>query len=107
MTHGLGVKNVYLRRDQFRLSDDPSFCLRLAQSLVSGKIQNQRTMLQRNHIEPPRLAINQMKCMQEDARSAKGLEQLLGIEGNAARIYFEHFAGMIKTEDEPFSDTGQ
>ena len=105
VTHGLGVKNVYLRRDQFRLSDDPSFCLRLAQSLVSGKIQNQRTMLQRNHIEPPRLAINQMKCMQEDARSAKGLEQLLGIEGNAARIYFEHFAGMIKTEDEPFSGT--
>jgi len=105
VTHGLGVRNVYLRRDQFRLADDPAFCLRLASSLVSGKIRNQRTMLQRNHVEPPRAALNQMKCMQEDAEKADALDQLLGIEGNAARVYFQNFAGMIKTEEEPFSGT--
>ncbi len=105
VTHGLGVRNVYLRRDQFRLAEDPSFCLRLARSLVSGKIRNQRTMLQRNHIEPPRVALNQMKCMQEDAEKAKALDQLLGIEGNAARVYFQNFAGMIKADEEPFGGT--
>jgi hypothetical protein len=26
VTHGLGVRNIYLRRDQFRLADVPSFC---------------------------------------------------------------------------------
>ena len=102
VTHGLGVKNIFLRREQFRLADIPSFALRFARALVAGKIRNCRTMLQRNHVEPPRRALALMKCMQEDAESAESMEQLLGIEGNAARIYFEHFGGMIKVgRDEP------
>ncbi len=96
VTHGLGVKNIFLRREQFRLADVPSFALRFARALVAGKIRNCRTMLQRNHVEPPRRALALMKCMQEDAESAESMDQLLGIEGNAARIYFEHFGGMIK-----------
>lgn len=95
-THGLGVKNIFLRREQFRWADIPSFCLRLARSLVSGKIRNQRTLLQRNHVEPPPTPLALMKCLQEDAERAESLEQLLGIEGNAARIYFENFPGMLK-----------
>lgn len=96
VTQGLGVKNIYLRREQFRLADVPGFCLRLARALVAGKIRNQRTLLQRNHVEPPARALALMKCLQQDAQSAESLAQLLGIEGNAARIYFENFAGMIK-----------
>jgi len=38
--------------------------------------------------------------MAEQAERAQSLEELLGIEGNAARIYFGDFAGMIKTEDD-------
>jgi len=98
VTQGLSVKNIFLRRDQFRLADVPSFCLRLARALVTGKIRNQRTMLQRNHVEPPAVAIAQMKSMYEDAERAESLDQLLGIEGNAARIYFQNFADMIKVK---------
>lgn len=98
VTHGLGVRNIYLRRDQFRLADVPSFCLRLARALVSGKIRNQRTMLQRNHVEPPAHPIALLKCMQQDSERASSIEELLGIEGFAAKIYFENFAGMIKAE---------
>jgi len=100
VTHGLGVKNIYLRREQFRLADVPGFCLRLARALVAGKIRNQRTMLQRNHVEPPRTALTFLKNMQQDAEQATATDELLGIEGNAARVYFQHFAGMIKL-DEP------
>lgn len=100
VTHGLGVKNIYLRREQFRLADVPAFCLRLARALVAGKIRNQRTMLQRNHVEPPPAALAQMKCMAEDAERAEAFDQLLGIEGNAARVYFANFAGMIKLDGE-------
>jgi len=100
VTHGLGVKNIYLRREQFRLADMPRFCLRLARALVAGKIRNQRTMLQRNHVEPPAGALAFLKNMQQDAERAAALDELLGIEGSAARVYFEHFAGMIKL-DEP------
>ena len=99
-TQSMGLKNVFLRRDQFRLADVPTFCLRLARALVAGKIRNQRTMLQRNHIEPPKRAIDLLKCYYEDAEHAEALDQLLGIEGNAARLYFENFAGMIKIGDD-------
>jgi len=99
VTQGLGVKNIYLRREQFRLADVPAFCLRLARALVAGKIRNQRTMLQRNHVEPPPGALVHMKCMLDDAERAETMEELLGIEGNAARVYFENFSGMIKLDD--------
>lgn len=103
VTQGLGVKNIFLRREQFRLADVPAFCLRVARALVAGKIRNQRTMLQRNHVEPPRGALVQMKCMQQDSERAESMEQLLGIEGNAARVYFENFSGLIKVGD-PLTD---
>jgi CRISPR-associated protein Cas1 len=41
-----------------------------------------------------------MRQMAEQAERAQSLEELLGIEGNAARIYFGEFAGMIKTEED-------
>lgn len=96
VTQALGVKNIFLRREQFRLADVPAVCLRLARELVVGKIRNQRTMLQRNHVEPPPQVLAMLKFLCEEAERAPALEQLLGIEGNAARVYFENFAGMIK-----------
>jgi CRISPR-associated protein Cas1 len=99
LTTGLGLKNIFLRREQFRKADDPEFCIKLARALVAGKIRNQRTLLQRNHIEPPAGALARLKCFVEDAEHAKTLETLLGIEGNAARIYFENFSGMIKADE--------
>jgi CRISPR-associated protein Cas1 len=57
-------------------------------------------MLQRNHIEPPRRELREMKRLANWAESAVSLPELLGIEGAAARIYFGHFAGMIKPKDD-------
>lgn len=96
ITQGLGVKNIFLRREQFRLADVPGFCLRLARALVAGKIANQRTLLQRNHVEPPPGVLAHMKCLQQDTERAEALDVLLGLEGNAARLYFENFPGMLK-----------
>lgn len=104
LTQGLGVKNISMRREQFRLSDVPGFCLRLARSLVAGKIRNQRTLLQRNHIEPPPGALAMLKALCDQADHAENQQELLGIEGNAARVYFENFAGMLKLNDESHGD---
>lgn len=98
ITGGMNTKNVFLRKRQFRLADEEWFCLRLARKLVAGKIRNQRTMLLRNHIEPESRTLAEMKWMMERADAAKSLEELLGMEGNAARAYFQAFAGMIKAE---------
>ena len=96
MTHGLGVRNVELRLRQFHQAANPATCLRVARALIAGKIRNQRTLLQRNHVEPPANALALMKQFAADAERAESLESLLGIEGNGARIYFEHLSGMIK-----------
>ena len=100
ITTGLNSKNIFLRRTQFRLADQEWFARSLARRLVAGKIRNQRTMLQRNHVEPRGESLLGMRQMAEQAERAQSLEELLGIEGNAARIYFGEFAGMIKTEED-------
>lgn len=99
-TTGLGTKNVFLRQAQFRLTAEDWFCLRLSRQLVAGKIRNQRVMLMRNHVEPSPLVADQMKRMAERAEGAASLPELLGIEGNAARLYFGGFGGMLKVGDE-------
>jgi CRISP-associated protein Cas1 len=99
ITTGLNSKNIFLRRTQFRLADEEWFALGLARRLVAGKIRNQRTMLQRNHIEPSSESLTALKQMGDAAERALSPEALLGIEGNAAHIYFQHFAGMIKLND--------
>ena len=100
ITTGLNQKNVFLRRSQFRLAEQEYFARGLARRLVAGKVRNQRTLLQRNHVEPPQVALAGLKEMAERAESAGSLEELLGIEGNAARIYFGEFGGMIKLDEE-------
>jgi len=99
ITTGLNQKNVFLRRSQFRLSEEGYFARALARRLVAGKIRNQRTLLQRNHVEPDRNALVGLKEMAERAERAAALDELLGIEGNAARLYFGQFGGMIKRDD--------
>lgn len=96
LTQGLGLKNVFLRRDQFRRAEDERFCLRHARDLVASKIRNERTLLRRNHVEPPARVLARLKRLAEDVAKAKDLGQLLGLEGSAARLYFENFKGMLK-----------
>lgn len=98
LTHGLSLKNVFLRIAQFRAVDDEAFCLSVARTLVASKIRNQRTLLQRNHVEPRALVLLQMKRCARAAESAESLESLLGVEGTAARHYFSEFAGMLKVD---------
>jgi CRISPR-associated protein Cas1 len=106
ITTGMATKNVFLRQAQFRLAAEPWFCLKLARRLVGGKIRNQRTMLLRNHAEPPETALREMKEMSLRADAAGSAEELLGIEGNAARLYFGAFDGMLKAEDEAGTPAG-
>ena len=100
ITTGLNQKNVFLRRSQFRLAEEEWFQLALARKLAAGKIRNQRTVLQRNHLEPSEQSLLSLKQMVEQAERAGSLQQLLGIEGNAARVYFGDFAGMLKLDQD-------
>jgi CRISP-associated protein Cas1 len=56
------------------LAEEEWFQLALARRLVAGKIRNQRTMLQRNHLEPSPQALLALKQMMEQAERATSLE---------------------------------
>jgi CRISPR-associated protein Cas1 len=114
ITRGHSLKNVFLRMEQFRLARDEMTCLSLARQFVHGKIRNHRTLLMRNHLEPPEAIIGKLKRASEDALAATSIEELLGIEGAAASQYFQQFSGMVKVEDDdlpglemPSKDTKQ
>jgi CRISPR-associated protein Cas1 len=100
ITRGHALKNVFLRMEQFRLARDETTCLALARQFVHGKIRNHRTLLMRNHLEPPEAIIGKLKQASEDALAAASIPELLGIEGAAASQYFQQFSGMVKVEDD-------
>jgi CRISPR-associated protein Cas1 len=98
ITTSLMHKNVELRQRQYAAAASPSFCVRLATRLVQAKIANCRTILRRNHNAAPETVLQDLKRDQVHAAQAQSLEELLGIEGTAARRYFAEFRGMLKTD---------
>lgn len=96
MAHGLPAKNVDLRRRQVVVAAQGG--LEIARRVVDGKIRNGRTLLRRNSRSRPDRALGQLRALAEQARDAPSVASLLGIEGTAARIYFEQFPTMVRPE---------
>lgn len=96
MIDPLDSVSAEVRRSQVRKLDRMEVCLELARALVSAKIMNQRTLLLRNHSSlPPGVAADLVKEAQNAAQS-DSVDSVRGHEGQAAAIYFGHFAGMFK-----------
>jgi CRISPR-associated protein Cas1 len=98
MTRGHSLKNVLLRIEQFRHAAAAASCLRLAKQFVRGKIHNQRVLFMRNHVEPPERTKLRLGQAREDVLAVPSLEELLGVEGAAAAVYFQQFGGLIREQ---------
>lgn len=99
VAHGIGHRNVEVRTAQYRMSFDEAACLRFAKDLVAAKIANQRTILRRNWrgtAEDRQAALDRLSAARQSANGATTLTQLLGIEGDAAAVYFRAFASLLK-----------
>ena len=107
ITNGMGHKNVELRCRQYLGAMTPESALSISRRMVFGKIKNSRTMLRRNHREPPPSILPELNRLADRALTAPSLEILLGIEGAAARTYFSEFRGMIKNESLEFDFRGR
>ena len=107
ITNGMSHRNVELRCRQYLGAMTPETALSIARQLVFGKIKNCRTLLRRNHREPPPAVLTELDRLANRARSAPALDTLLGIEGAAARAYFSEFPGMIKARDLAFDFRGR
>lgn len=100
IAHALSHKNIELRRAQFKAAADPVQCLNFATAFVSAKIDNCRTLLMRNHHDAPKSVIDELGRLSHAARNADNIPTLLGIEGMAARCYFQYFSGMLKPREQ-------
>ena len=96
ITEGLPRKNVDLRIAQFRTPESRK--LEIARRMISGKIRNSRTLLRRNSRTSTKDVGDQLKLLAIQAAEAESPQQLLGIEGVAARLYFENFISLISRD---------
>ena len=102
--------NVLLRREQYRIADDPVRALAIACCCVAAKIQNQRNTLLRfirNHPEARQrpeieVVLHRMDGCLSSARRASAVDSLRGIEGDAAEGYFSVFDSMILVPEPEF-----
>ena len=89
-------KDVQLRRAQYHACDDTETSLRLARWVVMAKLENQRVLIRRNKKEKPlESALRTLRACRERASKADGLETLRGIEGYAARTYWDAFQSLL------------
>ncbi len=99
-TSGMSHKNVLLRLNQYETATDPEKSAEFARRFIEGKIRNCRTMLRRNCRENPEAALRELSKLTSEAAECESVEELLGIEGTAGRIYFMHFNDMLKQDDD-------
>ena len=115
MVKGPVSGNVLLRRKQFRMADMPEVSAQVAGFVLTGKIANCRTVLERSlrdHSEKidrssvknvsNRLSMYIRKELQKD-----NLDSLRGIEGDAAHQYFSVFDELIFQQKDAFSFSGR
>ncbi|MDA8084604.1 MAG: type I-C CRISPR-associated endonuclease Cas1c [Nitrospiraceae bacterium] len=103
--------NVLLRREQYRRADDLQGAAAIARAVVTGKLANCRTVLQRSlrdhadKIEADAVAqasqvlANSLRRLQSDYP----LDVLRGIEGDAANSYFGVFDSLITCQKDAFA----
>jgi CRISP-associated protein Cas1 len=97
LTTGLPSKNVMLRIRQTTAAargqlDEP-------RRMIAGKIRNCRVLLRRNGGERVARCVDQLAVLASRAEQAGEAASLLGIEGTAARLYFEAFPSLITAAD--------
>lgn len=94
VAEGLPSKHVELRRRQVVLAGQGG--LDVARRIVWGKIRNCRTLLRRNGRPAPVPALDALAVLAEKALAVDAAGSLLGIEGAAARTYFQSLPTMIR-----------
>jgi CRISPR-associated protein Cas1 len=96
LTTGSMHKNVELRRLQFRAAESADRSLVIARRLIATKIRNCRTLLRRNAEQPPARDLDGMRTLADEAGRVGTATSLLGIEGAAARLYYQNLPALLR-----------
>lgn len=112
---GFTPGNVLLRREQYRVADDPDASCAIARQMVAAKIANCRNVLLRaaREARDPRsqstlgTVATRLANQVEVARTCPGLDILRGLEGDAAAQYFTVFDHLSAAADSAFRFIGR
>lgn len=107
--------NVLLRQTQYRIADSEAESCLYARNFILGKVYNARWVLERaTRDHPQRVPVEQLKQTSAQLAAAlplletcEDLEQLRGLEGEAAQRYFDRFHALILQQKEDFAFTSR
>lgn len=113
--HGPTTGNVLLRREQYRKTDNAEQAVPLARAFITGKIANCRTVLRRAAREHPEdnidgelaRACENLTSSLRRLPQARSLEEIRGLEGEAAGTYFNVFGRLISPKAKGIRFTGR
>ena len=102
--------NVVLRKTQYRMSENEQQSTTIAKNMVTGKIYNAKWVIERATRDyPQRLDIEKLKrvsaglsASMQAVRSCSGSDELRGLEGEAASLYFSVFDDLILQQKDAF-----
>ena len=105
--------NVLLRQAQYRIADNEAQSCLYARSFLLGKVYNARWVLERaTRDHPQRVPVEQLKRTSAQLAAAlpllescEDLDQLRGLEGEAAQRYFDCFDHLILQQHDDFPFT--
>ena len=94
--------NIDRQRMQFRKSDDEKFSLEISKKFIKGKFTNQRTILMRANkiLKNSDMSdiILKMSVYSKKIDEAKTIEELMGVEGFYAKMYYQGINYIIDKE---------
>lgn len=101
--------NVLLRRKQYKMADNEE-SLDFVANLIYAKAYNSKKILQRgmrdhgDNIDFQKMSavIKKIESLMEEIKLVKNKDQIRGIEGNIARLYFSVFDELITKQREHF-----
>ena len=104
--------NVLLRTEQYRLSENEDFTLHISKLFIGGKIQNYRNILRRyerdyGSNDEIAAAVQALEVRKRDLNRVQDFNQLRGIEGDAASVYFSVFHYLILNQKSDFPFNGR
>ena len=102
--------NVTLRKQQYRISDNWDESVHIARNFILGKVYNSRWILERSARDYAlRLDVETIKKKSAflaqsmgKIRECENAEELLGLEGEAASVYFSIFDDLILQQKDEF-----
>ena len=102
--------NVTLRKQQYRISDNKEESIHIARNFILGKVYNSRWVLERAirdytlRLDVETIKKKSLFLVQSmgKIRGCESADELLGLEGEAASVYFSVFDELILQQKEEF-----